>query len=373
MFHPIVVIPFDDHVKIFYRTSSSYIIAKAELYDILKEELALGAVTPTWLSMLVTSKWGVKTDGLSLCDVLTLRQSSDFAYGIASWELNLLCNYNCPHCYLGVRPNETITHESRMRILDRMCALGVIRLQLTGGEPLIDRNFVETYEAAYDRGLMLTVSTNGSWLEKAKILDTFRDRPPLRVTVSLYGATATSYEAMTRSRKGTFNRFRRGITALIDMGVALRINIIVSQFNQHEVAAMQDFASSYTDDYHVYDSMSASIHGSDNPLALQADGDNCQTRERTAFKGCDAGVRSFHVDPLGRASMCMVSRETYVQLDSADLAEMASLARSSRQKLVRSGDCTGCVVSSLCTTCPVIVENYRAAQADRSFYCRPEI
>jgi MoaA/NifB/PqqE/SkfB family radical SAM enzyme len=39
---------------------------------------------------------------------------------------------------------------------------GVVYLQLTGGEPLIDRLFCETYELAWRLGIMLHVSTNGS-------------------------------------------------------------------------------------------------------------------------------------------------------------------------------------------------------------------
>jgi MoaA/NifB/PqqE/SkfB family radical SAM enzyme len=48
---------------------------------------------------------------------------------------------------------------------------GVLWLQLTGGEPLIDPLFREVYSLAYKLGMMLTISSNGSRLHHAKILD----------------------------------------------------------------------------------------------------------------------------------------------------------------------------------------------------------
>ncbi len=369
VFRPIIVMPFDDHIKLFFRTSNLYVTAKPEMYDMLRKLMSEEAATPDWLANIAMTYWGIDISGLDLQEVMILRDKTSYSYGVASWEINLLCNYHCPHCYLGVRPNESLSVEKRITILGRMCDLGVFKLQVTGGEPLIDRHFVETYEAAYDRGIMLSISTNGSWLRKPSILSTLQWRPPLRVTVSLYGATQESYEAMTATQRGTFDRFIEGLEALKGADINLRINIIVSKFNQHERDAMIQIASRFTDDYYVYDSMSATIHGSNSPTTMQADEEMRQHRIRESFTSCDAGVSSFHVDPLGHASMCKVSREPWVRLDADPLTDMSLLATASRQQLERTGKCAGCAIAKSCTTCPVIVTSYRSAKADPSFYC----
>jgi molybdenum cofactor biosynthesis enzyme MoaA len=41
---------------------------------------------------------------------------------------------------------------------------GVVWLQITGGEPTIDKHFTDAYRLAFELGMMLTVSTNGSRL-----------------------------------------------------------------------------------------------------------------------------------------------------------------------------------------------------------------
>jgi radical SAM protein with 4Fe4S-binding SPASM domain len=260
--------------------------------------------------------------------------------------------------------------DDRLAVVDRMVEMGVVRLQLTGGEPLIDRYFVETYTAAYDRGIVLTISTNGLWLGKPDILELLQERPPLRVTVSLYGASAESYEAMTRTRPGTFNRYLKSLQSMVDAGVSLRVNTIVSMFNDHEIPQMEALAARFSGDHHVYDTMSASILGSDEPLNLQADGLGGMTRtDRPAFTGCGAGQESFHLDPLGRMSMCKASRETQVSL-LGDERELSRLRLSAQLNLTRADGCTSCGIASACTTCPVIVKNYRRAGAPGSFYCR---
>jgi MoaA/NifB/PqqE/SkfB family radical SAM enzyme len=43
-----------------------------------------------------------------------------------------------------------------------MADAGVVWLPITGGEPTIDKDFVDAYRLAFELGMMLSVSTNGS-------------------------------------------------------------------------------------------------------------------------------------------------------------------------------------------------------------------
>ena len=55
---------------------------------------------------------------------------------------------------------------------------GVIWLQITGGEPTIDKDFTGAYRLASELGMMLTVSTNGSRLWRPDLLELFTTLPP---------------------------------------------------------------------------------------------------------------------------------------------------------------------------------------------------
>src|SRR5262249_55081487 len=136
----------------------------------------------------------------------------DLAYGKASYELNLGCNYDCEHCYLGLKEFDGLDWPSRELLLRTIRDAGVLWLQLTGGEPMIDRHFAAVYQAAHDLGMMIEVLTNGSRLADGKILGLLTSRRPSRIIVSVYGATQETYDGLTR-RRGSFATFMRAVSA----------------------------------------------------------------------------------------------------------------------------------------------------------------
>jgi len=117
----------------------------------------------------------------------------------------------------------------------------VLWLQLTGGEPLIDRLFPQVYTLAWDLGMMIGISSNGSRLNNPEILELLTTRRPYRLTLSVFGATEDSYDGLTR-RRGSFRKFQRGLAAAIEAGLPIKLNIVVARHNEHEVAAMETMA-----------------------------------------------------------------------------------------------------------------------------------
>ncbi|NED82476.1 radical SAM protein, partial [Streptomyces sp. SID11233] len=96
----------------------------------------------------------------------------------------------------------------------------------TGGEPTMDPDFQNAYRYAWLSGMMLTVSTNGSLLFRPDLLQLFRECPPYRLVVSMYGASEESFDALTQ-RRGAWKAFRRGMGAARAAGLPLRINVVV--------------------------------------------------------------------------------------------------------------------------------------------------
>lgn len=99
---------------------------------------------------------------------------------------------------------------------------------ITGGEALIDPQFAAAYEYATGLGMMIQVSTNGSQLHKVRMQELFARLRPYRLTVSLYGATGETYDAVTRNRGAIAARMAgllapaaRGGTSVVLPGLAL--------------------------------------------------------------------------------------------------------------------------------------------------------
>lgn len=139
-------------------------------------------------------------------------------------------------------------------------------VQITGGEALIDREFGAAYEYAHQLGMMVQVSSNGSSLRKRPIRDLFARHRPYRLTLSVYGATAETYDKVTRNR-GAFGRFIQGLDAAREDRLPVRLNVIVSDDNAHETDAMVRLAESYGFPHQVFTNMSPTIDGEANPLA----------------------------------------------------------------------------------------------------------
>jgi MoaA/NifB/PqqE/SkfB family radical SAM enzyme len=336
------------------------------LYLDLVEASDLGREVPRWLADAVRRRWDLDVSGRSVSETILVRDASWYGYGRASYELNLGCNYDCEHCYLGLKEFVGLSWPDRERLLYILRDAGVLWLQLTGGEPLIDKLFAEVYSLAYELGMMLGISSNGSRLSNPAILDLLTSRRPYRLTLSVYGATASSYDGLTR-RRGSFAKFKRGLAAGCEAGLPLRLNLIVARQNAHEVDQMVALAERLGLPHQVYSNMAPTIYGGAESLPAQAVE---HLRKRKPFTGCNAGHTFFHVDPHGRASICKVGRDPQIPLLDEGIDGLRRLSDIADSLLLRQGGCSGCTLSASCGTCMPLAALYRKAAAPLSSYCR---
>lgn len=141
------------------------------------------------------------------------------------------CDFRCVYC---MAENMTFLPKAdllTLEELDRLCSafvgLGVRKIRLTGGEPLVRRNVMWLFEAigrhlgtgALDE---LTVTTNGSQLERhAEALHKAGVR---RVNVSLDTLDRGRFEAITRW--GKYDKVMAGIAAAKAAGLQVKLNAV---------------------------------------------------------------------------------------------------------------------------------------------------
>lgn len=320
---------------------------------------------PSWLVTAALRAWDLDLVDRH-ADAVLVRAPSPYGYARASYELNLGCNYDCPFCYLGKKTFEGLDWHGRERLLHIMRDAGVVWLQLTGGEPLIDPLFLETYGLAYELGMMLTISSNGSRLHDLRVLDLLTRYRPYRITVSVYGATEETYDRVTR-RRGTWRLFRRGLAAAHEAGLPLRFNVVVVDNNAHELDQMKALADEFGAEHFVYSNISPTIHGGPEALASQS---TEHLRDRKPFTGCNAGVTHFHADPFGRASICKVGRDEQVDLVADGVEGLAQLPPIADKLMLRTGGCSGCALQGSCGVCRPLAKRYQEASAPLDSYCQ---
>jgi hypothetical protein len=56
---------------------------------------------PDWLAAAASAACGLDLAGQAAANTIIVRPETEYGYARASYELNLGCNYDCEHCYLG--------------------------------------------------------------------------------------------------------------------------------------------------------------------------------------------------------------------------------------------------------------------------------
>ena len=154
------------------------------------------------------------------------------------------CDKHCPYCHReGERePTTLMTVEEILRIVGVAISLGISRVKLTGGEPLLRKEIVEIVKGitAIDGLSDLSMTTNGTHLKglakdlKAAGLE--------RVNVSLPTLDPKVYsEVMGGNLQDAFD----GIKAAVDAGLnPVKVNMLLLKgINDQEVEKMMHFAA----------------------------------------------------------------------------------------------------------------------------------
>ena len=131
--------------------------------------------------------------------------------------------------------------------LDRMCstfvALGVKKLRITGGEPLVRRNIMSFFNSMsrhLDSGALeeLTLTTNGSQLHR--FASDLYSAGVRRVNVSLDTLDEQKFARVTRW--GRLDQVLRGIDAVQNAGMRVKINAVALKgFNEEELFTLTEW------------------------------------------------------------------------------------------------------------------------------------
>ena len=148
------------------------------------------------------------------------------------------CNFRCPYCmpesefhadYQFLRKRERLTHEEIFRIARIAVSLGVTKLRLTGGEPLLDKRLPElvkqlaTIEGVDD----LALTTNGMLL--TPVAGALADAGLQRITVSMDSLDPDVFRRMSGDR-GDVDTVLSGIAAAEAAGLGpIKINAVIQR------------------------------------------------------------------------------------------------------------------------------------------------
>jgi cyclic pyranopterin phosphate synthase len=156
------------------------------------------------------------------------------------------CNFRCVYCmprevfgadYAFLPHAAILSFEEIARVARIFVGLGVRKIRLTGGEPLIRKDVHKLIALLAPLGTDLTLTTNGSAL--ARLAPLLADAGLQRITVSLDSLDDATFRRMNDADVAV-ERILKGIEAAAAAGLApLKINMVVKRgTNDHQIVDM---------------------------------------------------------------------------------------------------------------------------------------
>lgn len=298
-----------------------------------------------------------------------------------SIEVTARCNLRCAHCYINLPAGDRDALESELsrqelfNILDQIVDEGCLWLLITGGEPLIRPDFLDIYTYAKQKGMFITLFTNGTTIT-GRIADHLAEWPPFAVEITLYGRTRETYEQVT-GVPGSYERCMWGIELLLERKLPLKLKSMALTLNKHEIWDIKEYAEGLGVQFRFDPVLNMRVDGDKKPAkyrispgeAVQLDlADERRVRDWREFCDkfwgpppnpkylyqCGAGVGTFHIDPYGQLSACIMSRVPSYDLRQGTFHKgwYEFIPQVRARKWMRETPCQHCELFPLCGQCP---------------------
>ena len=161
-----------------------------------------------------------------------------------------LCNLRCRYCMPedGIckkRHNEMLTQEETISAIRAAASLGISKLRITGGEPLVKPNIVDlcAEAAAVDGIREVCMTTNATLLPK--LAGPLREAGVSRLNISLDTLDPEKFRYITRI--GTLSDAVAGLDAALDCGFErIKVNaVLIGGFNDDEIPVLAELTRRY--------------------------------------------------------------------------------------------------------------------------------
>lgn len=157
-----------------------------------------------------------------------LRDSFGRIHNYIRISLTERCNLRCTYCMpadgVVLSPKEGImTADEIEKLASIFVHLGINKIRLTGGEPLVREDFEDVALRLGKLNVELAITTNGILIDR--YLETFKKAGIKKINVSIDTLNQSKFENITR--RNLFEKVKRNIDLLFEHGFTPKLNVVV--------------------------------------------------------------------------------------------------------------------------------------------------
>ena len=288
-----------------------------------------------------------------------------------SFELTWRCNLNCRFCYQYRNDDNELKLNEIKRILDELADSGCLFLSLTGGEPLLRRDFWDIAEYAKKRHFALTLQTNGTLINKDS-LKRIKKLNFFEVHITLLGAKAQTHDWFTQS-SGSFDKVIKAIELLRTDNIKVMLKITLMKQNFSELEGMNRIARRFGCRQFKSSVVTPRSNGDKAPYAFRMNDRQMKNfyselfkknpREKKLYESyagdpmlnCGAGFIGLAINPVGEVYPCVALPVSVGSLRKNSLSQIWNtsdyLKKIRETKLDDLTICSKCRLLSICMRC----------------------
>lgn len=152
------------------------------------------------------------------------------------------CNFSCEYCYrIGIKQEGSIKYAKVIEIIEEAYVNHTLKIDFTGGEPLLDKNIVIYVKECIKRRIFPFISTNGFFLTKAMLRDFEEAKLPL-IQISLDSLSKDTFNILCGC--DGLETVMNNLINCANSKIKVIMRTVLCNLNYHELENIIKFAKS---------------------------------------------------------------------------------------------------------------------------------
>ena len=170
-------------------------------------------------------------------------EHSRFEKPFIVWHYTNECNFRCNYCFedSGSSRDRELSLRQKYSVIDKLVAVDPKLVAITGGEPLVSKDFWQTIDYISGR-LPFCIGSNG-YLMDHNTIDRLIDAGMTTLNVSMQSSIPEKHDAI-RGMKGSFEKVVDAVKYSVKKHIPVELSIVAMRSNYDEIPGMIQYCNS---------------------------------------------------------------------------------------------------------------------------------